>query len=87
MEYSMKMGHRWVLEAKIGLQWRNLAIGPPKLAFLASNWPLRPLKSNFLPLELLQHTLGHNCHGIFQENGSSRGCSSQNRPQMTDFSY
>ena len=34
MAKSMKMGHRWVLEAKKGLEWPFLAIIPLKLTFL-----------------------------------------------------
>ena len=48
MAYSMKMGHDWVLDAQIGLQWPILAISPLKLAFLTLNWLLRPLKSNIM---------------------------------------
>ena len=57
---AIKTGNKWVLEAKIDLLWSILVISPLKLAFLTSNWPLRPLKSNFMALEILQHTLGHN---------------------------
>ena len=44
MAYSMKMGHKWVLEAQIGLQWPILGISPLKLAFFDIELPLRPPK-------------------------------------------
>ena len=53
-----KMGHGWVLEAKIGLEWPISAISPLKLAFLTSNWTLRSLKSNFLCSRIPQNYLG-----------------------------
>ena len=65
----MNMYHGWVVGAEIGLKWPILDISSLKLAFLTSNWPLTPLKSNFLAVESLRHTLGHNSHGIVQENG------------------
>ena len=82
----MKMGHRSALAVKIDLKWRILAINPLKLAFLKSNWPMRPLKSYFVNTKILGFTLGHNSHGITHENGLW-GSRSQNRTITADFSY
>ena len=65
------MGHRLVIEGKIGLKWPILAISPLKLTFFDIKLAFKtPRNLTFCALESLQHTLGHISYGIIHENGS-----------------
>ena len=78
MAWFMKMGPRCGLEAKIGLQFANFSY--------VIELALRRLISN-RALEPLRNTLVHISYGIIHEHIPRVGSRSQNRPQMTDFSY